>query len=71
MSLYCRGKGQRRPECIVQECPKKDKCEYHKAFNEYLKYTKGQAVNEGFASGVWYIDVFECMDNDYKDLIVY
>lgn len=67
MSYYCRGKFQRRIECIVEECPKMHECERYKAFKDYCMASLADPNTEGFGCGVWYVDCLDCVRNGFSD----
>lgn len=67
MSYYCRGIGQRREGCVERTCPRRDDCLRYEAFNDFIEETKNKSPQEGFSTGVWFVDIFECMDNNFED----
>lgn len=71
MSLYCLGErevvrnaGFIRISC---ECKRKEDCLLYKACIEY----KMKNETPGYASGVWFVDVYDCVRNDYAYGVFY
>lgn len=70
MSLYCSGKG------IVSlnagfikypvTCEKKEHCLRYQAFVDF----KGNTSETGMATGLWFVDVGNCVNHNYCDGVI-
>ena len=57
MSYYCKG----------NKCNRSSKCLRVEAYNRFLR----KDTEEGFSTGLWYVNEGECMANGYEDGIFY
>lgn len=57
MSLYCKGK----------DCPRAKDCITHESWQEWVKEFKKPNVQEGFATGIWFVDEQECVNRNYEE----
>lgn len=53
MSYYCKG----------EDCKRQKKCARNQA---WLRYPNKE-VEQGFATGVWFVNEVECIANDYGE----
>ena len=51
MSYYCKG----------EDCKRQKKCARNQ---EWLRYPN-KDIEQGFATGVWFVDTTDCIANDY------
>ena len=57
MSYYCKGVG----------CHRKDECERHLSWRDYVDTFKKPDVKEGFETGIWFVPENSCIKNNYED----
>lgn len=57
MSLYCKG----------ENCKLSNKCIRKEDWDDYSKTFNKTDEKEGFATGVWFINEPECINNNYSD----